>query len=77
MNKYGKLLRYELKGILRDPMTLMMLAFPVLLLALSCFVFPRVLQGLPQMNAMTASHASADFLAASDSVHSYMRRIMA
>lgn len=58
MNKFGKLLRYELKGILRDPMTMMMLGFPVLLLVISCFVFPRVLQGLPQMNAMTARTVS-------------------
>ncbi len=58
MNKYGKLLRYELKGILRDPMTLMMLAFPVLLLALSCFVFPRVIQGLPPMEAFAARTVS-------------------
>ena len=58
MNKYGKLLRYELKGILRDPMTMMMLGFPVLLLVLSCFVFPRVLQGLPPMEALTARTVS-------------------
>lgn len=58
MNKFGKLLRFEFKGILRDPMTMMMLGFPVLLLVISCFVFPRVLQGLPQMHAMTARTVS-------------------
>ena len=51
MERFGKLLRYELKGILRDPMTLLMLGFPALLLFLSCFVIPRVLAGLPPMEA--------------------------
>ena len=58
MNKYGRLLRYELKGILRDPITLMMLGFPVMLLALSCFVFPRVIAGLPPMEAYAARTVS-------------------
>lgn len=54
MNKYMKLFRFEFKGILRDPISLLMLVFPALLLLLSCFVFPRVLASLPPMEALTA-----------------------
>lgn len=42
MGKYISLLRYELKTILRDPMSLFMCCFPLLVLALSAFVFPSV-----------------------------------
>ncbi len=54
MSKYIRLFRFEFKGILRDPITMLLLAFPVLLLFLSCFVLPRVLQALPPMEALTA-----------------------
>lgn len=54
MNKYIRLFRFEFKGILRDPITLLLLAFPALLLGLSCFVLPRVLRALPPMEVLTA-----------------------
>lgn len=54
MNKYARLFRFEFKGILRDPISLLMLGFPAVLLLLSCFVFPRLKDSLPPMEALTA-----------------------
>ena len=54
MNKYLRLLRFELKGLTRDPITLLLLAFPALLLALSCYALPLVLRTLPPMEALAA-----------------------
>lgn len=54
MKKYIRLLRFELKGMLRDPVTLLLMIFPALLLFLSSFVLPRVLHTLPPMEALTA-----------------------
>ena len=54
MKKYYRLFGFEFKGILRDPISLLLLAFPALLLFLSCFVIPRVLRTLPPMEALTA-----------------------
>ena len=54
MKKYARLLRFELKGMTRDPITLLLLAFPALLLALSCYALPLVLRTLPPMEALTA-----------------------
>ncbi|HBL85172.1 MAG: hypothetical protein A2Y17_01380 [Clostridiales bacterium GWF2_38_85] len=42
MSKYFQLLRYEIKTIYRDGFQLYLLAFPLVLLALSVFVFPRI-----------------------------------
>ncbi len=44
MRKYLFLLKYESKTILRDPINLFLCIFPLLLLGLSAFVFPRVLR---------------------------------
>ena len=46
MGKYLSLLRYEFKTILRDPMSLFMCCFPLLVLALSAFVFPTVFDSI-------------------------------
>ncbi|HSK68694.1 MAG TPA: hypothetical protein VLA21_05480, partial [Candidatus Limnocylindria bacterium] len=54
MNKYVGLLRFEAKGLLRDPITVLLLAFPALLLVLSSYVLPLVLRSLPPMEAMSA-----------------------
>ena len=54
MKKYIQLFRFEFKGMLRDPITLLLLVFPALLLLLSCFVLPRVLRALPPMEALAA-----------------------
>ena len=44
MKKYLSLVRYELKTILKDPMSLFMLLYPVLMLFLMGFVLPAVLE---------------------------------
>ena len=44
MRKYLFLLRYESRTILRDPINLFMSIFPLLLLFLSAFIFPRTLR---------------------------------
>ncbi len=49
MMKYVRLLRFEMKVALRDPITLLLLFFPALLLGLSCYVLPRALRGMPGM----------------------------
>ena len=54
MKKYIRLFHFEFKGLLRDPITLLLLAFPVLLLFLSSYVLPLVLRSLPPMEALAA-----------------------
>ncbi len=61
MRKYLFLLRFEMKTILRDPMNLFMCLFPLVILALSSFVFPRV---LPSMNFMEATAMKTGLLIA-------------
>ena len=60
MKKYYRLFGFEFKGILRDPISLLLLAFPALLLFLSCFVIPRVLRTLHPWKRLPpkASHCS-------------------
>lgn len=43
MKKYYSILKYEMKGIFRDKMTLMMLMYPFFILILSAFLIPRLL----------------------------------
>lgn len=54
MNKYARLMHFEFKGLLRDPVTILLLVFPILLLFLTSYVLPIVLRSLPPMEAMTA-----------------------
>ena len=46
MGKYLSLLRYEMKTILRDPMNIFMLCFPLIVLALGAFVFPTIFNSM-------------------------------
>ena len=57
MRKYLYLLRYESRTILRDPINLFMCFFPLLLLFLSAFVFPRVLRSAGFLEAMALQTA--------------------
>ncbi len=42
MRKYIKLLKYELKNLIRDKMTLVMLVYPLMLMLVGAFVIPTV-----------------------------------
>lgn len=53
MNKYLYLLKYEAKSIIRDPMNLYMCFFPVIMLLLSVFVFPIMLDSIDPGKAST------------------------
>lgn len=44
LKKYLFLLRFEMKTILRDPMNLFMMIFPLVLLLISSFLFPAIFQ---------------------------------
>lgn len=44
MNKYTNTLKFELKSIVRDKMTLLMLLFPLMILILSTVVIPNLLK---------------------------------
>ncbi len=44
MSKYVKLLRYEIKNILRDKMTLIMLLYPLLMIFIGAFVLPTLVE---------------------------------
>jgi hypothetical protein len=46
MGKYLSLLKYEAKNIIRDPMNAYMCSFPVIILALSAFVFPMIFESI-------------------------------
>ena len=46
MIKYLNLLKYEFKTILRDPVNLYMCIFPLIILALSSYVFPVILKSV-------------------------------
>ncbi|HPT36463.1 MAG TPA: hypothetical protein PK309_08050 [Bacillota bacterium] len=49
MNKYLPLLKYEANTIIRDPVNLYMLLFPVIILFLSSFLFPMLLEAIDPM----------------------------
>ncbi len=57
MRKYLFLLKYEARTILRDPINLFMCVFPLLMLGLSAFVFPRALQFMGFIQALTMKTA--------------------
>lgn len=46
MQKYFPLLRYEAKTIVRDPINLYMCTYPVMVLLLSCWVFPMIFESM-------------------------------
>ena len=43
MTKYLRLLQYELKNILRDSMTKILLVYPILIIVIGSFILPRLL----------------------------------
>ena len=51
MNKYISLLKYEAKTIIRDPINLYMCLFPIIILLLSSFVFPIILESIDPMQS--------------------------
>ena len=53
MKKYLSLLKYELKTVLRDPVNLFMCLFPVIVLILSCYVFPLIMESVDPTKGMT------------------------
>jgi len=53
MSKYLSLLKYEAKTIVRDPINLYMCLFPVIILILSSFVFPRIFESIDPMQEAT------------------------
>jgi|AGTN01.2.fsa_nt_gi hypothetical protein len=53
MKKYLYLLKYELKTILRDPLSLYMCSFPVILLILATAVFPFIFKSMDAANEAT------------------------
>jgi len=52
MGKYFMLLKYEMKTIIRDPMNIFMLCFPIVVFALGAFVFPTVFDSMAADEAM-------------------------
>ena len=50
MGKYLYLLKYELKTIVRDPLSLYMCSFPVILLILATAVFPLIFRSMDVAN---------------------------
>jgi fluoroquinolone transport system permease protein len=50
MGKYCYLLKYEIKTIIRDPLSLYMCSFPVILLILATAVFPMMFQSMDVQN---------------------------
>lgn len=46
MNKYLSLFKYEAKTIARDPINLYMCAYPLIILVLSCYVFPLIFDSM-------------------------------
>lgn len=46
MSKYLSLLKYEARTIIRDPINLYMCLFPIIVLFLSSFVFPMILESI-------------------------------
>ncbi len=50
MNKYLSLFKYEAKTILRDPISLYMCFFPVIILILSAYVFPMIFESMDPAN---------------------------
>lgn len=50
MGKYLSLMKYESKTIIRDPLNLYMCLFPLLILALSAFVFPMIFDSMDPAN---------------------------
>lgn len=52
MSKYLALLRYEAKTIIRDPINLYMCLFPIIILALSVFVFPMIFESIDLMQGI-------------------------
>ena len=49
MGKYLSLFRYEVKTIIRDPINIYMCLFPIIILALSSFVFPMIFESIVPM----------------------------
>jgi len=49
MRKYLSLLKYEAKNIIRDPMNIYMCTFPIIILALSSFIFPMLFESIDPM----------------------------
>lgn len=50
MGKYFYLLKYEMRTILRDPLSLYMCSFPVILLILATTVFPLIFKSMDTQN---------------------------
>lgn len=48
MKKYLSLFKYEMKTILRDPLNLYMLVFPIILTCMAAFVFPMIFENIGQ-----------------------------
>lgn len=46
MRKYWKLLQYEMKTILKEPMNVFMLVYPVMMLAICAYVLPAILDAV-------------------------------
>lgn len=46
MKKYLSLLKYEWKTVIRDPMQIVLMIFPFLLVLLSIYLFPSILDGM-------------------------------
>ena len=53
MKKYLSLLMYEVKTIIRDPINLYMCFFPIIILFLSTFVFPKIFQSVDPLKSTT------------------------
>lgn len=52
MSKYASLLKYEAKTIVRDPINLYMCLFPIIVLILSSFVFPIILESIDSLQSV-------------------------
>ncbi|WP_124728197.1 hypothetical protein [Staphylospora marina] len=53
MRKYVSLFTYEAKTIFRDPVNLYMCLFPVIVLILSSFVFPKIIESMDSVQEST------------------------
>ncbi len=72
MRKYLALLRFEGRTILRDPVSLFMCWFPLVLLALCVYAFPLVLAALDPVQALTVRSVTLLLLIAAITMGGFM-----
>lgn len=57
MQKYIEIFKYEMKNVIRDKMTLMMIVYPFLMIFISSYLIPKILESV-DTNSIQAKYAS-------------------